>query len=67
MIALFPDMAEELRLRAEKAAALLDHEKGRAAWVEVWTPEPRQQTMLLTGLDCLAGQQDLIETNGEKP
>jgi hypothetical protein len=64
---LFADMTEELRVRAERAAARLDHEKGRAAWVEVWTPEPRRQTVLLTGLRCLPGQQDLIETNGEKP
>ena len=67
MSSLFPDMTEELRLRAEKAIACLEYEKGRAAWVQVWTPPTRRQTVLLTGLRCLPGQRDLIETNGEKP
>jgi hypothetical protein len=30
-------------------------------------PEAKRQRVLLTGLDCLSGQQDLFATDGEPP
>ncbi len=52
----------------------LEEQEAEARWqleqpkLKPWRgrePERTRQTMLLLGLDCLAGQQDLFQTDGE--
>ena len=60
MCSLFPAMAEDLRRQAAKADALAR----RLDYQESLRRPPCRQKALLTGMDCLAGQQDLFATDG---
>ncbi len=53
-------MAEDLRRQAAEANALAQ----RLAYQEGLRCPPCRQKVLLTGMDCLAGQEDLFATDG---
>jgi hypothetical protein len=57
---LFPAMAEDLRRQAAVADALAE----RLDYQESLRRPPCRQKALLSGLDCLEGQQDLFATDG---
>ena len=57
---LFPELAEDLRRQAAMADALAR----RLDYQESLRRPPCRQKALLTGMDCLAGQQDLFATDG---
>jgi hypothetical protein len=57
---LFPEMADDLRRQAAIADALAK----RQAYEESLRNPPCRQKALLTGMDCLAGQQDLFAADG---
>jgi hypothetical protein len=53
-------MAEDLR----RQAAIVDAVAERQAYQESLRQSPCRQKALLSGMDCLAGQQDLFATDG---
>ena len=57
---LFPEMAEDLRRRAAIADALAE----RLDYQESLRHPPCRQKALFSGMDCLAGQEDLFATDG---
>ena len=55
---LFPEIEADRRIAAKIADAMLKK------WLGYEEPQPRQR-VLLSGLDCLPGQMDLLPTDGE--
>ena len=60
MSSLFPEMAEDLR----RQAAMADASARRLDYQESLRRPPCRQKALLTGMDCLAEQEDLFATDG---
>ncbi len=55
---MFPEIEADRRLAAKIADAMLKK------WLGYEEPQPRQR-VLLSGLDCLSGQIDLFQTDGD--